>query len=251
MHAPTAAELLRVWERGNDQPFFERALLLLAAACPECPADALSTLSLGRRDARLLSLREWIFGRRIASLANCPSCGERLELTLNTSDLRVHPPEQSTEEPAAEPEALSVSLGDHEVRFRLPNSLDLVKVSENQDFALGRQHLLDRCLLGVYHQGRETAAGILPDEVITAITECMEQADPQANVQLALSCPVCSHEWRSVFDIVSFLWAEIHAWAVRILHEVHALAMAYGWREADILAMSPRRRQAYLEMIRR
>jgi hypothetical protein len=51
-------------------------------------------------------------------------------------------------------------------------------------------------------------------------------------------------------DIASYLWSEIHAWAGRMLRDVHALAAAYGWREADILAMSPWRRQAYLEMIR-
>jgi hypothetical protein len=32
--------------------------------------------------------------------------------------------------------------------------------------------------------------------------------------------------------------------------EVDALARAYGWREADILALSPARRAAYLELAR-
>ena len=50
-------------------------------------------------------------------------------------------------------------------------------------------------------------------------------------------------------DIASFVWSEIHAWAIRLLHDVHALALAYGWREVDILTMSPWRRQAYLELI--
>ena len=77
----------------------------------------------------------------------------------------------------------------------------------------------------------------------------MAQADPQADVQLALSCPACSHQWQSVFDIVSFFWSEMNAWAYRILREVHILASAYGWREADILAMSPYRRQLYLKMV--
>ena len=81
------------------------------------------------------------------------------------------------------------------------------------------------------------------------IIDQMALADPQADVQLNLSCPACNHHWQSVFDIVSFFWSEIHAWAQRTLREIHALASAYGWREADILALSPRRRQLYLEMI--
>jgi hypothetical protein len=48
---------------------------------------------------------------------------------------------------------------------------------------------------------------------------------------------------------VSYLWAEVHSWALRTLHEVNVLASAYGWRESDILALSQWRRQAYLEMV--
>ena len=35
----------------------------------------------------------------------------------------------------------------------------------------------------------------------------------------------------------------------RLLRQVHTLAMAYGWREIDILSMSALRRQVYLEML--
>ena len=68
-------------------------------------------------------------------------------------------------------------------------------------------------------------------------------------LELALSCPSCRHQWQATFDIVSFFWSEINAWAHRSLQEVHTLALAYGWREADILAMSPWRRQFYLKMV--
>ena len=77
----------------------------------------------------------------------------------------------------------------------------------------------------------------------------MHEADPQADTQLSLTCPTCARVWQQAFDIVSYLWAEIGDWARRTLQEVHALATAYGWREADILAMSAQRRQWYLEMI--
>ena len=55
--------------------------------------------------------------------------------------------------------------------------------------------------------------------------------------------------WRAVFDIVTFFWSEIEAWACRILREVHILASAYGWCERDILALTSARRQFYLEMV--
>ena len=77
----------------------------------------------------------------------------------------------------------------------------------------------------------------------------MELADPQANVQLPLDCVDCGHRWLSSLDIVSFLWKEIDHFATTLLREVAALALAFGWREADILAMSDQRRQLYLQMI--
>ena len=96
---------------------------------------------------------------------------------------------------------------------------------------------------------QELPASELPDAVMEAVTNRMAQADPQADVQLAIRCPNCGHQWEAPFDIGSFLWTEIHACAMRLLREIHALASAYGWREADILALSPRRRQAYLELL--
>ena len=77
----------------------------------------------------------------------------------------------------------------------------------------------------------------------------MAEVDPQADVQMDLTCPACGHQWQALFDIESFFWREISAWANRILREVHALASAYGWRESDILSMSTWRRQTYLNLI--
>lgn len=77
----------------------------------------------------------------------------------------------------------------------------------------------------------------------------MAEAEPQADVQLALACPACGHRWLATFDVVSYFWSEVNAWAYRVLGEVHTLAFAYCWREEDILAMSPWRRRVYLEMV--
>jgi len=88
----------------------------------------------------------------------------------------------------------------------------------------------------------------LPADLQAEIGAAMAAADPQADLQLALACPQCAHRWQPVFDIARFLWQELHAWALRTLRDVDTLAHAYHWAEADILALSPRRRQAYLEL---
>ena len=241
MHALSALKLLSVWERAVGQTPVERSLALLAAACPEHAPEDLARLSVGQRDRLLLTLREQTFGSRLVSRTRCQRCGEPLELTFDVSDICA--PE------TAAAAALTLQAGDYEVQFRLPNSLDLSAAADCHNMADGEQLLLARCLLRVTEDGRERVAAELPGPVREAVVRRMAEADPQADVQLALACPACGHHWLAVFDIVSYFWSEINAWAQRVLREVHTLAAAYGWREEDILAMSPLRRQIYLEMV--
>lgn len=239
MQPLSAAELLAVWEQGLNRTPARWALAVLAAADPETPATALGQLPVGARDSRLLALREWLFGSRLVGLAACPACVEQLELDFHADDIRALPAEL--------PGELNLTLDDYELRFRLPNGLDLAALSEQP--AADPWALFERCLLDARRGGVAQPVGALPDEVLVAAGERMAAADPQADVQLALRCPACDHAWEAPFDIAAFLWNEVNAWAARLLAEVHRLAWAYGWREADILAMSPQRRYAYLELI--
>lgn len=242
MRALSTAELLTVWERGLTQLPTQRALALLAAACPDAAADTLAHLSIGQRDAQLLTLREWTFGSQVTGVTACPDCGERVELQCAVAEMRANISRQL-------PELLSVDMDDYTVQFRLPNSADLSTIVDHQDPVTIRGQLLARCLLEIQRSGIAQAKEELPVTIADAIVARMAQADPQADVQLALTCPQCAQPWSAVFDVVSFFWSELQHWAQRILREVHLLASAYGWREADIVAMSAQRRQWYVDMI--
>jgi hypothetical protein len=111
------------------------------------------------------------------------------------------------------------------------------------------QALLERCLLKVHRDGAETTVAALPAEVVDEIVKQMSEADPQADTRTSLNCAACGHRWDSVFDVARFLWAEIDSWAMRVLREVHSLALAYGWSEQEILRLSPWRRQFYLQCV--
>ena len=239
----TAKDLLDLWERGLIKNPLPRALDLLAAAYPELSLEQLKELPIGQRDLRLLALREALFGQRLNCLTSCPSCSERLELTFDITQLRAVSPD------AAFIETYSVTVRDCEVRFRLPNSEDLSYIADLLDAAQARQILFERCVQSASREGSPLSAGELPEEIVLATAERMAEIDPQADMQIALTCPACSQQWSTPFDIVSYLWIEINAWAVRTLHEIHRLASTYGWREADILALSPMRRRLYLELI--
>ena len=242
MRTLSASAVLEVWERGVNQTPVERALEMLSAACPETPREDLLALSMGRRDAALFSLQEQMFGPEMTGVAACPRCNERVELTVNAADVRA----VSEKEVQSE---VALSVAGYVVLVRPPASQDLIAAGEAHDAEV-RDMILQRCLISVRRDGASVvSADPLPAEVVDAVMDGMARADPLADVQLSVCCPVCQHRWRAAFDIVSFLWSEIEAAASRLLFEIHRLASAYGWAEADILAMSATRRQFYLAMV--
>ena len=242
MRPLSASDLLRVWEVGEDRHPLDRALTLLAAACPELTWDELAALSIGQRDARLLTLREQTSGPRLSGFVECPRCAEHLEFDVAVADLRV------AEDPDMGEEAWELVTGGLALRFRLPNSRDLAAALGCQDPTAARGPLVQRCVLEASRDGVPVAASELPADVIVGLARRMSECDPQAEVLLDLRCPTCDHRWQALFDIVAFFWIELAAQAKRLLREVHILARAYGWSEADVLDMSARRRQFYLEM---
>lgn len=243
MQALTAQQLLALWESGQVRKPAQRALALLAAGCPESSVESLAALSIGRRDAGLLRLREWAFGPQLAGTSDCPECGELLEMSFAADDIR------GADESG--PEVFSLAADEYEIDFRLPNSLDLIVIEkiEAEDRDTLKEVLIERCVLDARCRGEQVQISNLPEDVIAALSQRMADVDPQSDVRLSLNCPSCSHSWTALFDIVSFFWREIDAWAKRVLQEVHILASAYGWRERDILMMNPGRRAIYLEML--
>jgi hypothetical protein len=247
MHSLSGQELLRIWEVGQHQHSVSQALTILAVAEPEVSQDELLALSIGQRDARLLAVRVATFGSQLVGYAECTDCQERLEFTLDVADIRVVP--ESQRDSASTSRVYEATIEDYKLRFRLPNSLDLAYIVRCRDELIARTLLLQRCVLHTSLEGQEVEQTNLPETILITLADLMEKYDPQADIQLNLSCPICGQNLPMTFDIVSFLWAEICVQAKRLLREVHTLARAYGWREMDILAMSPTRRQFYLEMV--
>jgi len=240
----TAAEVLAVWERGERQPPAEQALALLAAALPAKARGELADLSVGERDACLLALRERTLGSALRGRTECPTCGARLEFSVATADVYV-----AGDAPPPAPE-LALAAGGYDLRYRLPTTRDLAAVAAScRTAAEGRQLLLARCLSGARRDGEAVAAAELPEAVVAALAAAMAERDPQAEVELRLACAACGRRWSAFLDIGDFFWTELAALADRLFRDVDTLARAYGWREADILALSSARRRAYVERL--
>jgi hypothetical protein len=243
MKALTPSELLEVWEYGLSAPLLEWALRVICAFHPGTSPQTHASMSIGQRDACLLRLREQTFGPGLRGLCDCPGCGEGMEMALDVADLLVDaPPEMEASQ--------WLKFDAFDVRFRLPNSLDLSTVAGSCGDNLEESRLLLRqCLMEARCQEKRVGFDALPAIVLDAVAEKIAQADSQADIQLELICPACSHHWQAAFDIAAFFRQELNGWAKRLLHDVHTLAAAYGWSEGAILSLSPARRQAYLEMV--
>jgi len=233
----TALDVVTIWDRGQALHPIDRALLLLGAGLPEADPTELQNLTVGQRNSRLLQLRQLTIGNELTGLVDCPRCGETLEFSVAVSQLRLPEPTTTT---------YTVSVGEQTLLLRLPTSADLAALLVSPDVDHARRELINRCVQPVAGSDEQPD---LTANMLAEVAELLAKADPQADMRFALSCADCGHDWHALFDIVSFFWTELAAQAKRLLLDVHQLARAYGWRESEILALSSRRRQTYLEMI--
>ncbi len=239
MHGATTA-WLTVWEQGVALQPVERGLALLAAACPQDDRAFLERLSVGRRDRLLLDARARTFGPRCDAVATCPSCGATVEFGIDTSVLRVAAPD-------VDEDTARVTIDGRAAHVRLPDSRDLHAIAGVASSDDAHAMLVARC--ATFDDGTPVDTARLSPDALALIDERLEALDPQGAVAIGIVCPGCGHAWDTTYDVVAFFWRELDTWAARTLADVHTIAATYGWRERDILAMSPARRGAYLSMI--
>lgn len=223
-----AARLLSAWESAAAVPMPRRGAVLLSVTHPERSSTDWAMCPLGERDHALLRLRESLFGGTIETVACCRACGESMEAQFRTSDLS---------DRFASPGTLEREVNGRTIRFRVPTEADVVAAIASSD---PRRSLIERCV---------ESAGTLADPEMNAVIQAMEAEDPQADIHIEVNCPSCLASNDLAFDIVSYFWSDLTDWSRRMLAEVHKLASAYGWSEADILAMTAFRRRMYLQML--
>jgi len=222
---PGEAALLDLWEAGEPCQPLDRALLLLWAIGTAEPGDALADWTVGARDAALLRARSRLFGASFAATADCPECNERMGFDLDLDVLA----EQAT---PAVPNAQVTCAGG---RFRLPTSRDLAHAI---GAAQPRHALALRC--------RIEGDALLDDATLDELDAACARADPAAQIDIELRCAACNARFTSLFDVADCLWSDVARRARQTLDDVHVLAGAYGWSEAEVLAVPPSRRSRTL-----
>ncbi len=231
MRPLAAADVLALWETGRTRHALDRSALLTAWARPELAAEAIADLPLGEVTASVLRLRIASFGARIGGHVDCARCGQRMELDLAADELL-----QPSTAPAGAIEAGGRTL-------RPPCLRDLAAVAGERDAARAARALLARCMAGA------RAGEDWPDAMLREIEDALEAADPNADLAFDFRCAACGEVGSAQLDAAELLWDEIDTRARALLGEVHLLASAYGWSEREILALTPARRAAYLELV--
>jgi hypothetical protein len=225
MIAISDVDLLTFWEAAQAAHPIARPVELLRAAGSDASPERLP-----------IGAREQWFGSRYESLADCPACSARVELTFDT------PP--ATDAAAA---ALRLTHDDIEIEYRLPDTRDLLALRDCRSIADARARLAERCIVAATRDGQ--ALDRVPEEVLAPLAQALSENDPDGDLRVALACPECAHEWEALFDPATQFWSDVECAAMRVLRDVDALATAYGWSEDQILSLSPVRRQFYLRMV--
>src|SRR6266545_4497450 len=235
----SAPARLELWQAAERRDRVERALMLaVAAEGGTTPTDEVAALPVGRRDARALVLHAALGGGTLEAAAPCPACGEQAEFAVDADALLARAAEPARPTP--------VEAAGFVVDWRCPDSRDVAAAAEAGDPVAAERVLLERCVIAATGPDGDLDATALPAEAREQLARTMAESDPLAEVLVAVSCPACETAFAADLDIGAFVWAELRADAQRLLREVDVLARAYGWTEADVLALDDRRRAAYL-----
>jgi hypothetical protein len=228
--------LLQLWEAALPLPSARRTQLLAQAG------GAQGSPTLGMANRALLQLHERLCGTALPLHVACPRCAAELEFTLDAAALAATAPAL----PGAAEHAFT--LGELQLRIRLPNAEDLLALEAAASAEAAAQALFERCVLRAEAGGRELPAAQLDTTVRAAVAAAIDDIEPLASLVFDLSCAECGHAFQAPLDLAAVTYAELCHRAEQVLADVAALAHAYGWREADVLALSPVRRAAYLQL---
>lgn len=233
--------MLRLWDAAAALHPIDRTLALLRAGATEVPLDVLAALPIGERERCAAALRIATFGLAAEGANDCPACGLTHQIDPPLAEILAAP--------SVEAEPWTVTLRGFELVVRVLNSRDQAAITHCGSSGEAHLMLLGRCVLSATRDAVAVDAGSLPDDVLAALGEALAERDAFAETLITLRCAGCDHAWTVAFDAGEFLWAEVVMRARRLLCEVDRLARSYHWSEAEVLAMSAQRRQAYLDLV--
>jgi hypothetical protein len=193
------------------------------------PASELAAVALVIRQA-------WI-GDLLSTDGWCPAsgCGARVDVSFRVGEYldHVRPTVPAGVEPTGDG---WFRLAGEEVRFRVPTAADLVEALDRPE---GVVALSSTCVVPAE----------LDDDRWSRVDRALAEISPPLDGTVGGACPQCGGALELRFDPCSYVMAELGDLFAGLYYEVHLLARAYRWSEADILTLGRSRRIAYAHLV--
>jgi hypothetical protein len=198
-------------------------------------ADTTWQWSVPRRRQGLIAIAHATLGASLQALARCnaPGCRNQIELELGLASFDAEAREQ-----------VELDVAGKHLVCRMPTGADLEAWAREGRFEAA--WLAARLIVEDAPGAADwTSAGL------DALAAALEAADPLAALTVPVTCPCCGTGLDVTLDLEPLLLGALREVARETLEDVHRLARAYHWTEAEIVAMPRERRRAYLARLQR
>jgi len=166
---------------------------------------------------------------------NCQRCQEALGLDLPLRRFVLEPPGD---------QRLSCEADGARLWLRLPTGRD-------QQHWLGRDGVTtEQMAVQLLAEPGQAEIRLTPAQ-LAAMEAALEDADPFTALELETQCPCCQAGVQHPLDLEACLLQRLQGVLTGLLRDIHRLAMAYHWSEAEILALPAQRRDFYLACVGR
>ena len=219
--------VLDTWSSGSGRT--SPVLSLLALARPELDAARRGDLAGDEANRSLLDAMAELGEHSLDTLVACPRCDEPNEVVLPLDVLRAAVDGPSTG---------SVAVGGTTVPYRVPSVADLEAARRCTDADAAERLLVDRC-----------TGGEVDRSALAAVAAEIDERHPLLAPRVEVRCVSCAAAFDAGLDVAVVAGASVAAAATRLVDEVAHLARAYGWSEAEVLAVPRARRAVYRRLI--
>ncbi len=225
-----AAATLDLWESlaGMAPPARGAAVLVARGLAGDAGAARELPLAVAAREA-LAELRARV-GPELDTVLTCPVCEALLDVPLPLDDV------------LAGSDVGEATQQVDGVELRGPTTSDVLAALASPDPAATLRARCQRWPAGTDPEG--------DPELAARVGAAAERLVGAAGAQVRLECPECGGDVLADVDVVRLLTERMTEEAQAVLTDVATLAVAFGWSEREVLALSPARLQAYLGLAR-
>lgn len=191
----------------------------------------MQTLSASDRDALLAALHRRCWGDRIVSTMNCARCRAQFDLSFELSELQRQLVEQG--------------------RLRLQARFDQQNAQIDATPPTGEQELAaaESLLAGNTEEALRKLGADGDAASIAVLAQTLEDAAPIVDLELDADCAECGHTQQAHFDLQTFVLQRLLNERELLMHEIHTLALGYGWSLSEIVSLSRSRRRSFVHLL--